>query len=541
MVKEHLRTERIFLFISLFAIMIISSFWGKAKQGMFVDEIYSYGLANGYYTPFVKDIPKDKKLVNNILTQEDLEKYIFVSKDDAFSFDSVYYNQTQDVHPPLYYMLLHFISSIFLGSSSKWLGLCINLILYFCTNLILYKLGCQILKNKKFSVCTVLVYGLSLGGLSTVLMIRMYSLLTFLTVCFAYCVIRLYKKEKFILYPLISLILFMGMFTQYYFVIFSFFISAIYCINKLKKREYKYIIRYVIFTFMGLLCFYFVWPSIIDHLFADRLVSGTSAVHNLFDVKYIIRNIYTFIWLIVRANKLILMVMMVFLILLVTQLKSTIKSWVQSFAEKDSAAIIIALSVLLTVILVAIISPVQELRYLYNVLPMFVLVIIYFIEAVWYNTNFFINIREKLQRGNCKILLCMVIVMIVVVAAVISEPRYIYAEHKEYNRIIEEHKELPCVYMDDNFAAPITQDLLQIKKFRNIFVTNDFLGNETEAYLNSFNNNGEVILYIDVDKFWSSGFDSKEILNSILENTEYREYELLYKYGLTETYLLKKH
>lgn len=543
MKKDSLITkERVFLLISLLAILIVSLFWGVQKQGMFLDEIYTYGLSNGYYTPFPYNIPEDGDLVNKTFTQDDLEDYLSVQKDDAFQFDSVYYNQTQDVHPPLYYMIFHFVSSIFQGKYSKWIGLGINLILYLCMGIILYKLGGLIFKNKTASVWTVLVYGLSWGGLSTMLMVRMYTLLTFLTVAFAYCVIRLYEKEKekLIFYPLVSLTLFLGMLTQYYFVIFAFFLSAVYCLNKAKKREFKHIIGYAASAGAGLLCFYLVWPAVTKHLTSDGYVSGKSAMQNFYNVGQILERIHTFLIGMKDANKLILSIAAVFLIILIIQLKSTIKRWAGSFDEKDSAAIAMGAAVLLTIILVAVISPYLVVRYVYNILPIFILVIIYFIEAVLCNTKFIMNIGERLGNKKYQIPLYFVAFSVVVVMALAQQPDYIYPEKKEYNRIAEEYKDLPCVYMSENLNPTITQDLLQITKFKSVFVTNNFLDSKTEDYLKDFGKSNKVILYIDVAQLGGSGFVPQEIMESILANTKYSKYQFLYTSGRSQTYLLKR-
>lgn len=34
--------------------LLVGIFFGTQKSGMFIDEIYTYGLSNGYYTPFIR-------------------------------------------------------------------------------------------------------------------------------------------------------------------------------------------------------------------------------------------------------------------------------------------------------------------------------------------------------------------------------------------------------------------------------------------------------------------------------------------------------
>ena len=95
------------LILLLVCILAVSLFYGAQKSGMFIDEVYTFGLSNGYYTPFITDLLE----ADPILTRQEMTDYLTVSDGDAFCFGSVWYNQTQDVHPPLHYLLIHGISS----------------------------------------------------------------------------------------------------------------------------------------------------------------------------------------------------------------------------------------------------------------------------------------------------------------------------------------------------------------------------------------------------------------------------------------------
>lgn len=175
---------------SLFSML----YFGYNKSGYHVDEIYSYGLANSEYLPFmhfgehdydVKDwmieygagesfrqlfhnLVNDFKIIkeydfifydspiyqdyliaqaNSVDTKtttwvsgEDYLYYVAVSPENTFNYASVYYNQRGDVHPPLFYILLHTVCSVFQGSFSKWFGLGINILFMLLTMRMLYML-----------------------------------------------------------------------------------------------------------------------------------------------------------------------------------------------------------------------------------------------------------------------------------------------------------------------------------------------------------------------------------------------------------------
>ena len=108
-------------------------YFGNAKQGYFVDELWSYGLANSYYHPHVYS---DDALEERWVSGEYFRDYLEVLPEQRFRYGSVVYNQTQDYHPPLFYMVLHTISSLFPNTFSKWYGIIPNIV-YFAVSMYL--------------------------------------------------------------------------------------------------------------------------------------------------------------------------------------------------------------------------------------------------------------------------------------------------------------------------------------------------------------------------------------------------------------------
>ena len=108
------------------------------KSGMFIDEIYAYGLSNSHYAPFLTDI-KDGEMVGKTFTRQELFDYVAVTDGERFDAGSVYYNQVHDVHPPLHYWLLNAVCSLFPDTFTKWTGLALNYVLYMLTMFALYK------------------------------------------------------------------------------------------------------------------------------------------------------------------------------------------------------------------------------------------------------------------------------------------------------------------------------------------------------------------------------------------------------------------
>lgn len=526
MKNKFMKYRRHGLFLGFLCIICaVSLFWCMKKSDMFMDETVTYGLANSYYAPFIENVTENGTLTNALLSREDFEAYLTVDREDAFSFDSVYNNQTRDTQPPLYYMLLHMLCSFFPGQYSKWIGLSLNLILYVLTNIFLYQAGRQILGSEKAAALAMLIYGLSFGGLSTVLMIRMYILLTFLSVLFGWLVLKLYQDpvQKFC-YPAVTLVLFLGLFTQYFFVFFAFFISAVYCLCEMKRGHWKQFFIYAFFAFAGLAVFYISYPSVVEHLFADKLVSGQTSVDNMMDFAGMRLSIYSFIMQTAASYKTGLILFLCALAAGIIGHKKTVSAYFSNWGTRDFKAIVMMAAVVGTVVLTAVVSPVTALRYVYNILPFVAVGIIYVSEAVW---------RDWERYAVPVLAVCAVFCT---VRGLLTEPQYVETIPEENYERMRTYAELPCIYLGDNMSSAITQDMLQLMEFPEVFTTDDFLGRETQEYLKSKNTEKGIILYIDVSD-WGSGYDSREVLRRIEETTDYSG-TMLCSFDFSETWLI---
>ena len=60
-----------------------------------------------------------------------------------------------------------------------------------------------------------------------------------------------------------------------------------------------------------------------------------------------------------------------------------------------------------------------------------------------------------------------------------------------------------------------------------------------ETYLTQ-RDSKELVVYIDIDSMWGSGFVPDVMLDRLEEATGYAEAEHLYQYALSDTYLLRR-
>ncbi len=326
MQKKKSPTKYFWVFCAIAFLSLVSMvYYGSQKSGYHVDEVYSFGLANSEYLPFmhfgesgydVKDwmleygagesfgdlfrnLVKDYKILKendfNIYSSslyqdyliaqsnsadtrtttwvsgKDYLHYLTVAPENTFNYASVYYNQRGDVHPPFFYMLLHTVCSFFPESFSKWYGLGINIVFMLMTLFLVYRLCSKHLSGDKlFGLCVAAVYGLSCGFVTTAIFLRMYAVLTFMVVLACYLHFEL-EENDFTMSRRsgwkLSLITFLGFYTHYYFVLYAIAIAAVSCIWMLCKKRFKDMFVYIA-TMAGTgavgVC---LWPFAIRHVF----------------------------------------------------------------------------------------------------------------------------------------------------------------------------------------------------------------------------------------------------------------------------------
>ena len=315
---------RVFVIIIILSSLLGMLYFGARKSGYHVDEIYSYGLANSEYLPFmhfgehsydVKDWMKEYgagesfgELFGNLwkdfqmlkeadfdiyatplyqdyrLAQqnsadtktttwvdgEDYLHYIAVSPENTFNYASVYYNQRGDVHPPFFYIILHTVCSVFQGSFSKWYGLGINMLFMLLTLFVLCKLCNELFSNKLLTVLILAMYGVSSGFMTTAMFIRMYAIFTFWVVLSCYLHLKALDKcfaLKSKEYLKLAVVTILGFYTHYYFVIYAIGVAVVCCVYMLYHRYLKRLWKYVATMACSAVFGICIWPFAIKHVF----------------------------------------------------------------------------------------------------------------------------------------------------------------------------------------------------------------------------------------------------------------------------------
>ena len=131
---KNRKKEIIYLITALIVQTIIFCIIGVNKSYIHMDEAYSLGLAS--YDKV--EIQENEDFYNNWHNKQYYEDYLSVQEDEKGKYNQVYENQKNDVHPPLYYLLLRLSMGFSENHFSKWPGITVNIIIYLFITTFMY-------------------------------------------------------------------------------------------------------------------------------------------------------------------------------------------------------------------------------------------------------------------------------------------------------------------------------------------------------------------------------------------------------------------
>lgn len=276
------RKNKLYIMIAIVMQIGICLFAGTCKKSLFCDEIFSYGLANSEAYTFIDPETAEQYSAAGWVDEEYFTNYVEVDK-GGLSFQAAFQNQKRDVHPPLYYCLLHFVCWLFQGTFSKWTGIGLNLLFLIFADLIFLFIAEYLYQDIRKSVLAMMLWSCSAAGLSNILFIRMYLLLTCEILAFAALHVWWMKKNRKELqrkdYAALLLLTAAGGLTHYYFYLFAFFFSGVICVWMLVCRRIGEMLKYGFALIGGGLLSVAVFPGTIAHIFGGY--RGTQVWDNL--------------------------------------------------------------------------------------------------------------------------------------------------------------------------------------------------------------------------------------------------------------------
>mgnify|MGYP000000633360 CR=1 FL=1 len=253
------------------------------KKGYHSDELWSYGFAcsSEGMNVFSERDGQTPKNFDKWVSSSVLHDYITIDKSETFDYVSVYQNSADDYHPFLYFILLHFICSIFPGTFSMWYAYVINIIFFIIQQIFLFKLIRSLTGNSHWGIIGTFFFGLTTGSENILFFLRMYCPATALSVVLFYYMTELYNKRND---TKISKSLFIKLFITtltgclmiHEFIILAFIAALMYGLYYLFTKHIKYALIFGGTMISSALLSIGIFPSTISHLFSP---TGTFGGH----------------------------------------------------------------------------------------------------------------------------------------------------------------------------------------------------------------------------------------------------------------------
>ncbi len=264
----------------LFAQSAMMIHFGSLKTGYHMDEIFTFELSN-YSDAFIS---WSDGFVESWQTSEAFHDALTAGREEAFDYSMPYKNQERDVHPFLYYFVIHTVSSLFPDVFSKWIGIVPNIVFCLLTTLLLYAVVMRISKNRPLSFLATAVWALSIGAMTTAVFIRMYAMLTFF--CTLLVLLHLKALEKVRNHKTrpgtwigLWLCTTLGILTQYYFLVFCFFLCGAFFVYLAFSRRWRELLGFVAAETGAVASAIVLFPAMLQQIFSGY--RGVEAFENL--------------------------------------------------------------------------------------------------------------------------------------------------------------------------------------------------------------------------------------------------------------------
>ena len=272
------KREKLFLGLLVALLILICTIVISKKTNLHVDEVYTYGLANHQYVNTFNMNPEEGKLYEP--AEEAWDEYMQVQAESTFDYGNVWANQEADVHPPLYYVLVHTVCSFFPEQYSIWFAGVINIIFAALTLLAVYFLTLSLTKSKKVSCLAAIFFMLSAGLLSAVAFMRMYIMAMFWVTLITFLAVKGFsEKRNFPFFVQLFAASVAGILTHYYFLIYLFFMCCTWGILLFFEKRFREILKLLLTIMLSGITALMIFPAMVQQILNGN--RGVEAVDNL--------------------------------------------------------------------------------------------------------------------------------------------------------------------------------------------------------------------------------------------------------------------
>ena len=507
----NIKTVKIKCILSII-IMVLLLLIGGNKMGLHIDEIYTFGLANHQYNGSIMPSIEQNKIYSGTQLWRE---YTTVSAEHRFDYKNVFMNQAADVHPPLYYMLIHTVCSFFPETLGMWMGLIVNVIFALIVYWQMVWLFYHFTENDRIAVAFSTLFILSMGFVNNVVFFRMYVLLTVWTnaLIILFCKEKVGEKSNLKYCLSLGGIILGGLLTQYYFAIFCFFACIVYAGFVIIEKNWNKIVFSTVSIAAGISIAILIFPAMLEQIFHGS--RGTEAFRNVTENSF-----WDALWSYLDILNLqifgrlgVILVMIIFVLYIVKSEEIRLKR------ECIQKYILVGISTMGYLAVVVKIAPYRTDRYVMNIMGLLYLVIF--------------SLLIKLARlYSCyAIRTITIIALLVLIGSYKDGIPYLIQEEKKNIQMISDKQNTTClyVYTSDSDIWRIMPNYFEMIPLNQIVFVNNERFNELDwDYFTQYN---QLLIYV------MSGINENTVFDKLKEvNPELDKNTRLFSQGYSTVY-----
>jgi len=493
-------------------IVLMCIFTEQMSYGMEGDEVFSYisSTSQGGFKGicFLDDQTwYEGSYFQNALSAEGSER---------FNIPMVFENQAMDTHPPLFYVFLNIVCSLFPGQFSKWFGVALNLFF-----LLFVEAGCFLLlnhfmKNKYASFILSAAFCSSCLSFEMVLFIRMYVLLM---ACFLFqswyhllfynwSVEGISLKKDWKKYVLLGVLTMLGALTHYYFLIYQAMISALFVLLLWKDHHVRQCIDYIVTMAVSAVLYCCLYPAALNHIFFKY--RGRDAVHKFLKTSSLFNDALgmfrAFNKELFKGTLLILLGVMIIITILLALLKNFQWKTFRMYLLLIMPSVVYFWGISKA-------SPYTDTRYIAPVAALFYTFLILWMRLLWS------GIHQNKNAGY--IICCAIMSLLVIYFPIRPVTNTSHAERRQVVNELSDECEY-CVYITgDEYNWKMWDDFVLYPAFKGLF----FIDGVTRAPITDEKVLSQKELVIFIDK----ALDRNDVIAYLKASFPEMTYELKYE------------
>lgn len=361
------KTAAVLVVLMMVVQLVVCVSFALAKQGIFQDEGYSLVLANG---SFFGSAPESGVMYHD---GEPLHGWASVDSFLGIDVGQIYQNQADDVHPPLYYLLLSLSYSLFPGSTSIVIACVLNAVALCAATPLLYLIARTVRAPRWMALLLCLMWVTSAGMVNCAMLVRMYALLTFFFVAAALAIARVLATDKTRLChcAAVAAVSFLGFYTQYFFVIFAAGLYLAAAVVLLFRRRFICLAKCAAAAVAGFALAVAAFPACLDHIFFGYRGQGAieQAVSGDTFLSYLVQDMQLLNTGMFGGALAFVAVAIAVLTVVALVVERGSSADVGEPLPRWTIVIVLAIAALFYVVVIARVAPFASIRYLLSVQP----------------------------------------------------------------------------------------------------------------------------------------------------------------------------